>query len=358
MQNALAGVAAALATGKGDPSPSSGMVADEAERRIAERLQSGERAAVLLGPMVAMHPQASRLRALAAYVANASGASYGVLSQGANAAGAWLAGVLPHRGPGAKPAAHEGLTAADMLADGLAGYLLLGIEPELDCADGARAVAALRAAKSVVSLSAYRTETMMEYADVLLPIAQHVETSGTYVNLEGAWQSMAGAVEPPGQARPAWKVLRVLGNLFELEGFDYQDSASVLGEVRERVANVAPSAPSQAALEHAESGGGGDSIFRIGTVPLYAIDPLVRRADALQSTADGTFLGVHINQRLARELGLADGDGAVVRQNGTRKTFPVVVDERVPDGCAELAAGVAETAALGPCFGPMTIERA
>ncbi len=357
MQNALAGIAAALATSRGDPSPSSGMVAGEAERRIAERLLGSERAAVLVGPMIAMHPQASRLRALAAYVANASAASYGVLSLGANAAGAWLAGALPHRGPGAKPAPREGLAAADMLNDELAGYLLLGIEPELDCADGARALAALRAAECVVSLTAYRTETMMEYADVLLPIALHAETSGTYVNLEGAWQSMSGAVVPPGEARPAWKVLRVLGNLFELDGFDYQDCSSVLGELRERVANVAPSAPPHGALEHAEAAGGESVIFRVGSVPVYAVDPLVRRARALQRTADGIFRGVRINQRLAAELGLADGDSAAVRQNGTRRSFPVVLDERVPDGCAELAAGVVETAALGPCFGPMTIER-
>jgi NADH-quinone oxidoreductase subunit G len=358
MQDALAGIAATLATGRGDASASSGMVASEAQRRIAERLQSAERAAVLVGPMVAMHPDASRLRALAAYVANASGASYGCLSHGANAAGAWLAGVLPHRGPGAKAAALEGLAAPDMLSADLAGYLLLGIEPELDCGDGAHALEALRAAECVVSLTAYRTDTMMEYADVLLPVALHAETSGTYVNLEGAWQSMAGAVTPPGEARPAWKVLRVLGNLFELDGFDYQDSAAVLSEVRERVANVAPSAPAQVSLEPAEASAGGETIFRIGSVPLYATDPLVRRAGALQSTTDGTFRGVHINNRLARELGLGDGESAVVQQNGTRKHFAVVVDDKIPDGCAGLAAGVIETAALGPGFGAMSIEKA
>lgn len=358
LQDALAGVAAALATDKGDASPSSGMVADEAQRRIAERLKNGERAAVILGPMVAMHPEASRLRSLAAYVASAANASYGMLSHGANSAGAWLAGVLPHRGPGAKPAPSEGLAAANMFADHLAGYLLLGIEPELDCGDGARALAALREAECVVSLTAYRTDTKMDYADVLLPMALHAETSGTYVNLEGAWQSMTGAVTPPGEARPAWKVLRVLGNLFELEGFEYQDSASVLAEARERVANVTPSAPPHAALQHAEATAGSEAIYRIGYVPPYATDPLVRRAGALQRTEDGTFRGVHVNRRLAHELGLVDGGGAAVQQNGTRKIFDVVVDDTIPDGCAGLAVGVAETVEMGPCFGPMSIEKA
>ena len=355
MEDALAGIAAALA-GPGAEAGLSGGEA-QAQKRIAEALRNAERAAVLVGPLVNSHPGASRLRALAATVAGASGASYGCLSDGANAAGAWLAGVLPHRGPGGKSAPAAGLAAGEMLAAKLSAYLTLGVEPELDCADGAQALAALGGAECVVSLTAYRTEAMMDYAHVLLPSAQFAETSGTYVNLEGVWQTMSGAVSPPGEARPGWKVLRVLGNLFELEGFDYQDSAEVLNECRDRVANVMPSAPAQTSLQPAESLDHAGTIFRIGRVPMYATDPLVRRAAALQSTADGAFRGVHINSGLARELGLRDGENAAVGQNGTSLNFAVVVDDHVPDGCAGLAAGIVETAGLGPSFGPMSIEK-
>ena len=355
MEDALAGIAAALA-GPGAEAGLSGGEA-QAQKRIAEALRNAERAAVLVGPLVNSHPGASRLRALAATVAGASGASYGCLSDGANAAGAWLAGVLPHRGPGGKSAPAAGLAAGEMLAAKLSAYLTLGVEPELDCADGAQALAALGGAECVVSLTAYRTEAMMDYAHVLLPSAQFAETSGTYVNLEGVWQTMSGAVSPPGEARPGWKVLRVLGNLFELEGFDYQDSAEVLNECRDRVANVMPSAPAQTSLQPAESLDHAGTIFRIGRVPMYATDPLVRRAAALQSTADGAFRGVHINSGLARELGLRDGENAAVGQNGTSLNFAVVVDDHVPDGCASLAAGIVETAGLGPSFGPMSIEK-
>jgi NADH-quinone oxidoreductase subunit G len=234
----------------------------------------------------------------------------------------------------------------------------LGVEPEFDCADGRQALSALRAAECVVCLTAYRTDTMMEYADVLLPMAPFAETSGTYINLEGDWQTVSGAVMPLGEARPAWKVLRVLGNLFELPGFDYQDSSGVLDELRERVANVAPSAPAQAGLELADDFADENAIFRIGTVPMYAGDPVVRRAAALQRTADGHFRGMRINSALAGKLDLRDGEAAFVRQNGTRMSFAVVVDDRIPEGCAELAAGIAETAGLGPSFGPMNIEKA
>ena len=358
IEDALTGIAAACASRNGGATALSGMVADEAQRRIAERLCNTERAAVVVGSLANMHPRASRLRALAAYVAQVSGASFGNLSDGANGAGAWLAGVLPHRGPGGKSAPAEGLSVAEMLAANLSAYFTLGFEPELDCADGAQALSALRGAECVVNLTAYRTNTMMEYADVLLPTALFAETSGTYVNVEGAWQSMSGAVMPPGEARPAWKVLRVLGNLFELDGFDYQDSTAVLNELRERVANVAPSPPEQSALEFEESPAQTGAIFRIGSVPMYSSDPLLRRASALQRTEEGSFRGVHINSALARNLGLSDGENAVVRQNGARMNFAVVVDDKIPDGCAGLAAGIVETAGLGPSFGPMEIEKA
>ena len=244
MQDALAGIAAALAVQAGDATALGGLVAGEVQKRIAQALRNAERAAVLVGPLVNSHPEASRLRALAAYVAESSGASYGSLSDGANAAGAWLAGVLPHRGPGGKSAPAAGLAAAEMLAAKLSAYLTLGIEPELDCADGAQALSALGAAECVVSLTAFRTEAMMEYAHVLLPTAPFAETSGTYVNMEGAWQSMTGAVTPPGEARPAWKILRVLGNLFRARGLRF----SGLGGSSERMSrgglpNVTPSAP-------------------------------------------------------------------------------------------------------------------
>jgi NADH-quinone oxidoreductase subunit G len=176
--------------------------------------------------------------------------------------------------------------------------------------------------------------------------------------MEGTWQSATGAVTPLGEARPAWKVLRVLGNLFELEDFNHEDSAAVLSELRERVANVAPSAPAHYDLEPAESLVDAGSIFRIGAVPMYATDPLVRRAGALQRTVDGAFRGVHINAGLADKLGLNDGESAMVQQNGARMRFPVVVDNKIPDGCAGLAAGIVETMGLGPSFGAMVIEKA
>ena len=359
MVDALAGVCAAV--GAGDDAGAGllelieAAAPTEAQRAIAHALRSGEQAQILLGPAVAAHPEGATLRALARHLAGMSGARLGLLSDGANAAGAWLAGAVPHRGPGGAAAASRGLDAGEMLRAGLAGFVLLGLEPELDCADGATASAAMRDAHFVVSLSAYRTEAMMDYADLLLPIAPYAETSGTLVNLEGRWQSFEGAATPPGEARPAWKILRVLGNLLEVPDCDYMSSA----EIRDEVGAAAVDAT---AAEGQWRGGGtrahwpDEGLCRLGDVPAYASDALVRRATALQSTADAKYSGLHLNESDAKRLGLRAGGGARVRQNGAEITAAVVLDDRLPDGCARLPAAIPQTASLGPGIGSVAIE--
>ena len=332
-----------------------GTAPSAAEAAVAQALEAADRPAVLLGPSVDAHPEGSLLRALARALADQCGASLGQLSGGANGAGAWLAGAVPHRQAGGGEAPSVGLNAREMLDAGLAGYLLLGLEPELDCDDGAAASRAMRDAQFVVSLGAYRSGAVAEYADVLLPVAPYAETSGTYVNLEGRWQSYSAAVSPPALARPAWRVLRVLGNLLDLPDFEYMTSEQVRDEVRQLV---------DAATGQLASWSGGrermrwqqGALCRLGSVPIYATDSVVRRAMALQNTVEARFSGLTIGPEEAQRLGLESGDAARVRQNGSTITASVVVDARVPEGCAALAAGIEQTAGLGPSIGPISIE--
>ncbi|MEE9551592.1 MAG: NADH-quinone oxidoreductase subunit NuoG, partial [Gammaproteobacteria bacterium] len=193
-------------------------------RAIAENLNESQQGTVLLGNLATAHPQFSAIRALAAVIAKLSDVKLGYLGEAANTAGAWLAGVLPYRKPAGVKSDKTGLDASAMLDGSLKAYVLLGIEPELDCWDGNRALQAMQSAEFVVSMTAYRTDNINQYADVLLPIALFTETSGTYVNHEGRSQSFSGAVTPFGEIRPAWKILRVLGNVFGLQGFDYNNS--------------------------------------------------------------------------------------------------------------------------------------
>jgi len=205
---------------------------DDSQRAMAAALKEADKATVLLGSIAAAHPQYSLLKALAAVIASASGAMLGMLPAAANSVGGWLAGVVPHRGPAGSAVSKEGMTAREMLASPRKGYLLFGVEPGFDCESGATAAAAIAAAECVVSISPYASDAIKAAADVLLPIGTFTETSGTFVNAEGRWQSFQGVASPVGESRPGWKVLRVLGNQFGLDGFEQRSACQGRGDRR------------------------------------------------------------------------------------------------------------------------------
>jgi len=254
----------------------------DTERAIVEQLATGERRAIFIGALALRHAAYSEIRALAAALAELTGATLGYFAEGANAVGAHLAGVLPHRAAGGKALAAAGLDVRGMIESPRKAYLLSGgIEPKSDCGSQ-RAVDALAQAEFVVMCTPYATDELRRTAHVLLPIGSFAETSGTFVSLEGRWQSFAGAAQPLGAARPGWKVLRVLGNLLNLKGFDYQSSEEVRDELRKEV--TAP-------LDNRYGGhfkiNGGAATSGTIDVPMYQIDAILRRAPALQKTRDG-----------------------------------------------------------------------
>ena len=299
MVSDLAAILAAAAAGgaSGQPVPAhltaaveSATVAD-AHRAAAQALLSGERRAVWLGALAARHPAFADLRSLAAALAQVCGASLGRITEGANAAGAYLAGAIPHREAGARALARAGLSARDMLSSPLEAYALLGVEPALDSLEP-ESLRTLQKARFVVAFTPFVSEELKSVAHVLLPIGTFAESSGTYVNCEGVWQSQAAAATPVGEARPGWKVLRVLGNLLNLQGFEYQSSQDVLAEVRAACEAVAlhPYQGSHAVRLHAQA----RSEERVGLtdIPMYQTDALVRRAPSLQRTREGRTAAV------------------------------------------------------------------
>ena len=344
----LARIAGALCKLVGKPVPDavrvwmdSGVATGE-EQSIAANLHAGTHTTLLLGNAAAAHAQAADLRALAELIAGLCKARCGYLPE-ANSAGGWLAGCVPQRGVAGDAAAVTGRNAYDQLVPPLKGYILLGTEPELDCWDGAAARRALAGADFVVALSVFKQE-VSEHADVLLPMAAFTETSGTYVNCEGRMQSFAGAVPPAGEARPGWKILRVLGNLLELPGFAYNSSDEVCAEVAQR-----PVTPGNTLREwrlHTppirEAG-----LTRIVDVSAYASDMLVRRAQPLQLTHDNPKPAARMNAAQASRLGLTGMTKVQVQLGGGQAELALLIDKRVPDGCVLVAAGCPETADLG-----------
>jgi NADH-quinone oxidoreductase subunit G len=256
----------------------------DAHRAIATQLTQGDKRLVLLGELAERDTDYSTLRALAAALADVTGAQLGYLPEGGNAVGASLAGVLPHRAVAGQKAQASGLNVADMLAARLKAYVLVGaIEPDKDIA-APGASDALKLAECVIALTPYASAK--EYADIILPIGTFAETSGTYVNLEGRWQSVPGAAKPVGDARPGWKVLRVLGNLLNLPSFDYESAEQVRDEIKVQVGDVKPN--NRVDTKTVVTRGAREQTT---DVAIYSVDAIVRRATALQQTRDALAAG-------------------------------------------------------------------
>ena len=342
----LAEVAAAVAALKGAAAPLA-VEAGEQAKAVAASLVNGHEKAVLLGLAAAEHPQAADLMALAQWIAEQTGASLGLLGQ-ANAAGLQAVGVHPGAG---------GQSARSVLAGSPKAVLLLGVDPLLDVADPAAARASLTQAELVVGLASHRSDALLELADVLLPTAPFTETSGSFVNAEGLLQSFVGVVPPLGETRPAWKVLRVLAELLELPGFQFDSSEQVRAKLLPDGLTVQAMSRQAMPAELPQHGGG---VQRLAELPLYASDLLVRQAAALQATrqakqADQAQLG----SALWKQLGLPDGGEGLLRvtQGAQHVTVRVRLNEQLADGVLRLAGGIGATSALGASFAEVQLAQ-
>ncbi|MCE4539865.1 NADH-quinone oxidoreductase subunit NuoG [Pelomonas sp. P7] len=341
---ALADVAAAIGASTGATAPLAGNATDAA-KAVAASLLSGQHKAVLLGNAAAEHPQAASLLALAQWIGQQTGASVGYLTAAANSVGAQLVKAQPQAG---------GLDAGRMLSGtALKAVLLLNTDPVLDAANAGAAAKALDAAEMVVAFSPFKSG--LEYADVLLPISPFTETSGSFVNAEGRLQSFVGVARPLIETRPGWKVLRVLGNLLGLDGFNQDSSEQVReqalgGDFAGRLSNATSATPQAAAR--------GEGVERFANLPVYASDALVRNSSPLQLTADGREAAtVGLPAGLWQQLGLQPGDSVRIVQDGGAAQLPARLETGLPEGVARVPAGLPETASLGAAFGTLSISK-
>ncbi|VWC12780.1 NADH dehydrogenase subunit G [Burkholderia lata] len=347
----LAGIAAAVAQLRGVALPDTlaGVTASPAAQAVAQSLANGERRAVLLGNVAVRHPEFAKLHAVAKWIADNTGATFGFLTEAANTVGAHVVGALPGEG---------GLNAREAFAQPRKGYVLLNVEPEFDTADPAQALAALNQAEMVVVMSPFKHG--LDYADVLLPVAPFTETAGTYVNAEGTVQSFNGVVRPLGDTRPGWKVLRVLGSLLGLPNFEYETAEEVrlaaLGDagVAGRLSNQTSIAPVRVAANAANGG-----FERLADVPIYHADALVRRAGALHlTTAAKAANAAALPAALFDKLGLKEGDAVRVRQGERVVQLPAVRDANLAETVVRVSAATPAGAALGSLSGELVVEKA
>jgi NADH-quinone oxidoreductase subunit G len=309
------------------------------------------RSGVFLGNMAQHHPRYSEIYSLAEALSALCGATFGVLSEAANRVGMDLSRALPSKGA---------LNARSMLEQPRKAYVLVNVEPELDCHNAQLANRAMAQAGCVIALTAFKSDALRD-ADVLLPIAPFTETSGTFMSMEGRVQSFAAAVKPLGECRPGWKVLRVLGNLLGLEGFDYDSSEQVKNEIfgGEKPSKVVWNRLNNnlSHLVEIEARKDGDALYRIGEIPLYQSDAIVRRAPSLQTAGKSSVGFAAMNATLIAKLGVQPGEMVAVTQAGGRVSLPVRLDNGLADRCVRVPVCEA-TASLGDLFGEISVEKA
>ncbi|MDA8328404.1 MAG: NADH-quinone oxidoreductase subunit NuoG [Betaproteobacteria bacterium] len=354
MVNCLAQVLVAMAELSGralPPDLAQGLgkvVPDALAQGIAKDFMHGERKAVLLGNLALHHEQYGDLHVLAQAIAELSGARLGVLGEAANSVGAYVAQAVPLK---------TGEPLAGFWSVPRKAYLLLGIEPENDCNNPALTLAALQQADMVVMMTAYKPANL-DGVDVLLPIAPFSETAGTFVNTEGCVQSFNGTVAPLGETRPAWKILRVLGTLLGLTGFDYDDVESIRkvvlpeGKLAEGALNNVLSK-----LE-VDDVSVGNALTRLGDVPMYRTDAMVRHAEVLQRTRTAVLEEVaSVHPDLLKQWGLDSGTEVRVRQGEYSAVVKIMVNERMAMDCVHVPAALYPSTKLGAMMGEISVER-
>ncbi|STX52762.1 NADH dehydrogenase I chain G [Legionella busanensis] len=329
-----------------------GLEPSEKSRAIANGLKQPQ-SVIVLGATAENHPHAALIRTLVYALEQLTNVKVIRFTTGANTAGAQLAGMLPHRSAAGKTIDNPGFDIQKALENKLKGYFLLGLEPGFDFANPYGARQSMLGAEFVVMLSAFSHDSMKDYANVILPIAPYTETSGTYINIDNIWQSVKGVCKPFGQARPAWKVLRVLGNLLDCEGFEYTSSEEVLDEIKTHVNMMSeikyqPYYPESLPVLNQQ-------LVRIGEWPLYRTDYIVRNAEALQHCAAADPVCIRIHPETANRLQL--DKVATVSQGDIEITLPLERDERIALDAIWVVNAVPETLDLGHSFAAITIKR-
>lgn len=332
---------------------------------IATSLIENAPAAIFLGNMAQHHPLYTDMFGVAQAIADVTGARLGILGEAANSVGGYVANAIPWNGISGFKASEEntGLNAAEMLRldpnngeAACAALLLLNLEPELDSYDSLQAKKTLDKTAFVVSLSSYKGN-IPDYADIMLPIAPFTETSGTFINTEGRVQSFKAVVNPLGEARPAWKVLRVLGNLLQLDGFGFNSSEEVLMEIipaERHICNELNNKLSAYVIGLPQSL---TAMERVGEVPIYQTDPIVRRAPALQATQDARRPLAFAPSALLKKIGVEAGQSVKITQGEGTAILSIFADDNLPGNCLRVASGCRSTVFLGGMFGEITLEK-
>lgn len=350
-------IAAAIASEKGVLSPCGQIEISTSSHSFAQKLLSGESKAIFIGNTALAHPDYSQIDALATWIANSVNATLGFLGDGANFVGAQVVGAVSQENQ------HGGVPS--ILNSNVKAFVLLNIEPTVDLPDPMLARSALQNAQTVIALSAYASEDLLELADVILPITPYAEQAGTYINIAGDIQTSQASVRPLGEARPAWKVLRVLGGMLDLPTFNFNTVDEVksvaLGHLGEKVSMPAHTSIDinlQITPANNSANTSGKTYERLADVPIHFTDAIVRRSPALKLTVDSKkALKVGIPKKIFEEMSLKEGDAVRISQGNAHVVMPVTLESELAEGVIRVSAATPASALLGTMFGRLSLER-
>ncbi|MCC2624860.1 MAG: NADH-quinone oxidoreductase subunit [Burkholderiales bacterium] len=296
---------------------------------------------IVLGNVAKSLPDYSKIVLLAQELARVVQAKFGQFAGLANEVGADLVGFVPYKKEFNHKIEKHGLNAMQMLKNPRRAYVLLNTELECDAYNPAQALTALKQADTVVVMSPFINEEMKNYADVILPITPFTETAGSYVNMEGRWQTFNGVTRPLGDSKPGWKVLRVLANNLNLAGFDYNNIEEVRAELKP-LAEDKPVEIHLAADKYTVNKPKLDHLVRFGIQGIYYGDSIVRRASSLQQTAYAKLPDLVLSPTLAAKLNVKANDKLKLEQGEAVKELMLpTYEKQLPERMVLLSANIA-----------------
>ncbi len=329
---------------------------------LAEGLSLGQEKHILLGAYAWSHPDAARIYYLSALLAKLTTAHMGEVSNGANSTGCWVAGAIPHQ-EAFGTAKTNGFNTQQMLDSALSAYLLFNADPEFDFLNAPKTLKALSGAQKVIAFSAFDSPSLRAYADLILPMTPHTETVGSFINIQGDWQSFASVTQPYGNSKPLWKILRVLGSLWDMSDMTFDNLNAVQKVLKQAYkehkcqANLLdmdfPASVSD--VSEKETSG---KLLRLAPTPIYAVDAVTRRAKALQATTFAQTDKILLNAKTAEQYNVNPNDVVSVTENGQSSDNLVVsVDPNIPDGTVLVANNISATRQLGAGYGFVEIHK-
>jgi NADH-quinone oxidoreductase subunit G len=335
---------------------------DDKAKNIAKMLLDAKNGVILLGQFAINHPHSSMIYWLSNKISKLTATKWGELTFGANSAGAWLAGAVPHRGA-FNESVTKGLSAFEMCQHPRKGYITVQCEPGLDFASPRMAMDAMHHADTVIALSSFDSEQLRETADCILPITPFSETEGTVINGAGDWQTFRAAVKPYEQSKPGWKVLRVIGELWGSDNVIFDSQTEILKELKSSFKNMhhfEDSLDKMPCPKEILDIKGHHQLVRVAPVPIYHVDGWVRRADSLQKTKDAQVKNIILHPNTANKLGLKENQSLLVKQDSkvTEISLPLRINKDMPEGVASIPLGIPEVSSIGTSFGLVELEPA